>query len=52
MKMSGEGIKRRFRKPERTKEQIKNYSNKYFVAIVVNLSQILSSKPFSAWSSP
>ena len=52
MKMSGEGIKRRFRKPERRKEQIKNYSNKYFVAIVVNLTQILSSKPFSAWSSP
>ena len=47
--MSGRGIKRRFRKPQRTKEHIKNSSNRYFVEKLVNLSQILCSKPFSAW---
>ena len=50
--MSGQGILRRVRKPEHTKEHIKNYSNRYFVAKLVNLRQILSSKPFSVWSSP
>ena len=51
MMMSGRGIYRRFRKPEHTKEHIKNYSNRYFDAKLVNLSQILCSKPFGAWSS-
>ena len=49
MKKSGRGIQRRFRKPQRTKEHIKNSSNRYFVEKLVNLSQILCSKPFSAW---
>ena len=49
MKMSGRGIQRRFRKPQRTKEHIKNSSNRYFVEKLVNLSQFLCSKPFSAW---
>ena len=49
MKMSGRGIPRRFREPQRTKEHIKNSSNRYFVEKLVNLSQILCSKPFSAW---
>ena len=47
--MSGRGIQRRFREPQRTKEHIKNSSNRYFVENLVNLSQILCSKPFSAW---
>ena len=49
MKMSGRGIQRLFREPQRTKEHIKNSSNRYFVEKLVNLSQILCSKPFSAW---
>ena len=49
MKMSGRGIKKRFRKPQPTKEHINNSSNRYFVEKLVNLSQILCSKPFSAW---
>ena len=33
-------IKRRFRKPENTKEHIKKDSNRYFVKKTLNLSQI------------
>ena len=38
-----------FRKPQHAKEHIKNSSNRYFIEKLVNLSQILWSKPFSAW---
>ena len=47
--MSGRDIKRRFRKLQRTKGHVKNSSNKYFVEKLVNLSQMLCSKRFSAW---
>ena len=35
-----QGIKRRFRKPEHTKEHIKKDSNRCFVEKILNLSQI------------
>ena len=49
MKMSVRGIYRRFKKPQRTIEHIKNSSNRYFVEKLVKLSQILCSEPFSTW---
>ena len=48
-RFQGEAFKDALEKPQRTKEHIKNSSNRYFVEKLVNLSQILCSKPFSAW---